>query len=165
MPRPLPQTPRLCRRKTHADRLMLLGCPRVSPEWELGALRALIKPQTGGAILHRDARQRLPGNVQVLVQNATDLVAGTLGYRPELHWPMDGDYLFVATVPPNQTPEARGLAVVLSRQLPGAWIVLGRLFVRDGEFFRRKRGFKLELVPANGVNLTRPIRAALRGAL
>lgn len=165
MPRPLPQTPRLFRRKAHSDRPMLLGCPHVSPEWELRALRAIIKPQTRDAILHRPARQRLPGDFQDRVRHAMDSVAARLDYRPEMHWPEAGDYLFLTTVLPNQTPEARALAVVLSRQLPGTWIVLGRVFVRDGRFFRRKRGFKLELVPANGVNLTRPIRAALRGIL
>jgi len=57
------------------------------------------------------------------------------------------------------------LALVISKQLPGAWIVLGRLFVRDGAFFRRARGFKLTLAPAANIHLTRPIRAALKGVL
>ena len=155
----------MARRKVRADRAVLLGCPRISPEWELGALRALIKPQTGDAIRHLPAAQSLPKDRHNRVANCLNIVADRLGYRPILHWPDAGDYLFIAEVPAAETPEARALAVMLSRELPGAWIVLGRLFIRDGAFFRRQRGFKLTLVPATNVHLTRPIRSALAGVV
>lgn len=153
------------RRKVAAHRPVLLGCPRISPEWELGALRALIKPQTGGAIRHLPAAQTLPDDRQIRVGNCLSIVADRLGYRPDLHWPEAGDYLFIAEVPPRHAAEARALAAMLSKELAGTWLVLGRLFVRDGAFFRRERGFKLTLVPANNIHLTRPIRSALSGVL
>jgi hypothetical protein len=165
VPRPLPPIPRLARRKITANRAVLLGCPRISPEWELGALRALIKPQTGAAIRHLPAAQSLPKDRQNRVANCLNVIADRLGYRPTLHWPEAGDYLFIAEVPAGQAPEARALAIILSNELPGIWILLGRLFIRDGAFFRRERGFKLTLVPATNIHLTRPIRSALNGVL
>ena len=55
--------------------------------------------------------------------------------------------------------------MLLSRHLPGLWLVLDRLFIRDGRFFRRERGFKMNLVEASNVHLTRAIRDAVRGEL
>jgi hypothetical protein len=162
----MPPTPRLHRhRPSRAGRPILLGFPRISPQWELGALRALIKPQTGSAIRHVPAKQRVPRDLAQRVANAVQTIADRLDYRPTLHWPAAGDYLFMTEVPPEQIPEARALAMLLSRQFPGAWLVLGRVFVRDGCFFRRERGFKLNLTPASNVHLSRPIRAALVGVL
>jgi hypothetical protein len=43
------------------------------------------------------------------------------------------------------------------------WITLERLFVRDGRFYRRERGYKFDLVEATNVHLSRATRAALRG--
>ena len=166
MPRPLPPIPRLHRhRPSRADRPILLGLPRISPQWELGALHALIKPQTGSAIRHLPAKQRVPKDLAQRVADALQTVADRLDYRPTLHWPAEGDYFFATEVPSAQTPEARALTMILSHHLPGTWLVLGRLFVRDGVFFRRERGFKLNLIPATNIHLTRPIRSALAGVL
>src|SRR5687767_15860243 len=53
--RPLPNIPRGPRRATRSSASsLLLACPRLSPEWELSALRALIKPQLGSRIRHRN---------------------------------------------------------------------------------------------------------------
>ena len=164
-PRPLPVVPRLARRPRVAPAKLLLACPRISPEWELGALRALIKPQLKDAIRHRAAGQALARDARQRVDGAIDLVAGRIGYRAAVHWPEAGDFLFVAEILPGELDEAKALALVLSCRLPGAWLVLGRLFVRDGGFFRRERGFRLNLVPAANVHLSRPIRSALNGAL
>jgi hypothetical protein len=82
-----------------------------------------------------------------------------------VHRPEGGDFLFAIEVPPNELPEAKGLALVLSEALPGLWLVFGRIFLRDGHFYRRERGFKLNLVPASNVHLSRPVRAALSGVL
>lgn len=99
------------------------------------------------------------------MDHALSTVADRLDYRLHLHWPPAGDYLFVAAIPATQIAEARALAMILSHQLPGTWLVLGRLFVRDARFFRRERGFKLNLVPATNIHLTRPVRVALAGVL
>jgi len=42
---------------------------------------------------------------------------------------------------------------------------VGRVFVRDGRFFRRERGYRLNLVEATNVHLPRAVRAALRGEI
>jgi hypothetical protein len=61
--------------------------------------------------------------------------------------------------------EAKALAMLLSRRLPNLWLVLGRLFVRDGKFYRREFGYKLNLVQAHDVHLRQDIRAAMRRLL
>jgi hypothetical protein len=141
----------------------LLGCPRVAPDWELGALRALMKPQTKGAILHRTAEQAWPADAVERVAAARQLVRERLGYDPRPHFPAAGDYHLVVEVPDRELPQAMAFAVVLSEALPGVWLVLDRLYVRDGRFFRRAGGVKLNIVPATNVHLAREIRGALRG--
>jgi hypothetical protein len=165
MPRPLPPIPRLCPRKVPIDCAELFGCPHISPQWELGALRALIKPQCGQAIRHLPAEQRVPKDLQSRVEQVLNALAERIGYRPDLHWPSAGDYLFLAEVQSRHSSEARALALMLSNKLPNIWLILGRLFVQDGVFHRRERGFRLNLVPATNIHLTRPIRSALHGVL
>jgi hypothetical protein len=55
--------------------------------------------------------------------------------------------------------------MLISRRLPEVWVVLGKLFVRNGKFYRREFGYKLKLVPATNVHLRRDIRAAIRKLL
>ena len=165
MRRPFPIIPRGPRRaRSDRPREHLLACPRVSPEWELGALRALMKPQERGRILHRPAEQPWPPDAADRVEAARALVRDRLGYDPKPHLPGEGDYFLAASVPDARLPHAMAFSVVLSRALPGLWFVLGRLYVRDGRFFRRQRGFKLNLVPASSVHLPRAVRAAIRGS-
>jgi hypothetical protein len=163
--RPLPNIPRLTRRKSVSPTRILLACPRISPEWELSALQALMKPQFKNAILHRSAGQRLSAAARIRVEDAIAVVAKRTGYRPISHWPKTGDYHFAIEVLPAELEEGKGLALVLSRDLTGTWLVLGRWFIQDGQFFRRERRFKLNLVPATNIHLSRPIRAALNGVL
>ena len=85
--------------------------------------------------------------------------------RLEFDLPVDlppaGDYWMVAQVPAVNVEEAKGLAVLLSTRLPDTWFVFDRLFVKGGRFFRRERGYKLNLVEATNVHLTRAVRAAI----
>lgn len=155
----------MTRRARPAPQPILFACPRISPQWELGALRALIKPQTKEAIVHKPAGQKLPSGARQRVSDVSVTVAQRLGFAPAIHWPGAGNYTFAAEVEPRDTPNARALALAISRELPGVWLVLGRLFVRDGQFYRRERGYKLNLVPASNVHIARPIRAALNGVL
>src|SRR5688500_3416867 len=75
MRRPLPVMPRgPRRRRPTGPRRRLFACPRVAPDWELGALRALMKPQANGAILHRDARQPWPDDAADAVETARRVV-------------------------------------------------------------------------------------------
>ena len=161
----MPHGPRR-RRTAAADRRLLLACPRVSPEWELGALRVLMKPHdwTRGAIEHRSPDQPWNGRAgQAAVESARRDVRDRLGFDPPVHFPARGDFFFVAEASGAQLESARALAVVLSRRLPGLWLTLDRLYVRDGKFYRRERGFKLNLVEASNVHLAREVRGKLKG--
>ena len=171
MPRPLPTLPHGPRRRTTRDagRKLVLGCPRVSPEWELGALRVLMKPHdwTRGAIEHRRPEQAWPAGAHEVSVAARDAVRERIGFGPELHFPDGGDFFLVAEVTQRDVDAARALALALalSRRLPGLWLTLDRLFVRDSKFYRRERGFKFDLVDASSVHLPKAMRAALRGVV
>jgi len=167
MPRPLPTTPHGPRRRRRADvnRRLVLACPRVAPDWELGALRVLMKPHdwTRGAIEHRTPVQEWPAGARARVEAARHEVAKRLDFSAALHFPDGGDFHFVAEYTQPQLDAARALALVISSRLPGVWLTLDRLFVRDGCFFRRERGYKFDLVEATNVHLSRATRAALKG--
>jgi hypothetical protein len=146
---------------------MVFGCPRVSPEWELGTLHALMKPkpQTRGAVEHRDGEQPWPAGADAILERTLGEVRARLGTSLDVHRPVAGEYYFLAEFTPEQQPEVLALAAVLSARLPHLWFVVDRLFVHGGVFHRRQFGYKLNLVPATNVHLTRPIRTALRGVL
>ena len=165
MPRPFPVIPRGPRRRRPKPETLLLACPRVAPDWELGALRALMKPQTHGAIAHRKALQPWSAASARAVDAARRDVHARLGFDAELHFPLDGEYFFAAEVEQAACEDAKGFALVVSKRLPELWFVLGRTFVKAGQFYRRERGFKLNLIPASNVHLTREVRAALRDLL
>jgi hypothetical protein len=176
MRRPFPTLPRGPGRRGAARtgaprRQHLLACPKISPEWELGALRALMKPHdwTRGAVAHRPAEQPWPTGAAASVERAVNEVIARLkpDPPPRLHVPEAGDYWFVVEAAENQLDVAKALAVVLSKRVPGVWITLGRIYVRDGHFFRHKRDntFKLRLVPSTNIHLPRDVRAAVRGLL
>jgi hypothetical protein len=144
---------------------ILLACPRVAPDWELGALRALMKPQTRGAIAHRKAMQPWGTSAVRAIERSSRDANERIGFDAELHFPADGDYLFACEIDRAACEEAKGFVLLASARLPELWFVIGRVFVKGGRFYRRARGFKLHLVPASNVHLTRPIRAALRDLL
>ena len=166
MPRPFPVIPRgPRRRRPAAPAKVLFACPRVAPDWELAALRALMKPQARGAIAHRSALQQWRGDAERVIRAACHDAQARLGYAPTLHFPESGDFRFAAEVEDASLDDAKGLAMLVSSRLPDLWFVFGRLFLKGGRFYRRERGVKLSLVPATNVHLTRPVRAALRGLL
>src|SRR5690349_21715977 len=102
MPRPMPVTPHGPRRRRRVDgaRKLVLACPRVSPQWELGALRVLMKPHdwTRGAIEHQRKEQRWPAGAREVVEGAREDVARALGFKPPVHFPEAGEYWVVAEV-------------------------------------------------------------------
>ena len=164
MSRPFPGHPRGARRKARVGR-QLLGCQRVSPEWELGALRALIKPQLRGAIEHRSGLQAWPRGAERIVRAACDEIATRLDTQFVPHFPSAGTQYYVIEVEQEQLAEARALALLLSRRLSDLWLTMGKLFVLDGVFYRRQFGYRLKLVQASNIHLTRPIRQAMRDLL
>lgn len=162
--RPVPVHPRGPRRGNVVRPTHLFGCPRVSPEWELDAFHALIKPRPErAALLKAEPRQAWPAKARDALADVRRIVSERLGYELALHTGAAGDYHFVAEVRDVDVPLARAAALILSRRLPGTWFVVGRLFVRDGRFFRRERGYKLNLVEATNVHLPRAVRGALKG--
>jgi len=160
--RPLPNIPRAARRARPRPAELLLACPRASPEWELGALRALIKPQTRGAIIHRDGRQTWPADAEATVRRVAASIEQRLVLPVELHLPAEGEYFFLARIPSRRQTDGLALAAALSAALPGLWFIYGRLYLRAGRFYRRERGVKLWLVEASNVHLPREMRVALR---
>ena len=140
---------------------ILLACPRISPEWELAALKALIKPQTKDSILHRTGEQQIPGAIAEQIRRLIEAFGERTLFRPEIHWPMQGDYCFAASVSVADVDLARALSVAISRLRPELWLTCGRLLIHDGRFFRRRRGVRLELVEATDVRIPRELRALL----
>src|SRR5690349_9199528 len=157
--RPFPVHPRGPRRRRVKHETILLACPRVAPDWELGALRALMKPQTRGAIAHREATQAWNTNARRAIERSASDAKERVGFDAAIHFPIDGDYLLACEIDRVACEEAKGFLVLASTRLPELWFVIGRLFVRGGKFYRRARGIKLYLTPASNVHLTRPIRA------
>ena len=145
----------------------MLGCPRVSPEWELGMLHVLMKPKpmTRGAVEHRGGEQAWPPGADAALEQALGIVRERLGTELTVHRPAEGAYHFLVEYTPGQEGELRALAQLLSRRLPELWFVVDRLFVNGGVFYRRQFGYKLKLVAAANVHVPRAIRSALRGVL
>jgi hypothetical protein len=145
---------------------LLLGVPRLSPERELAVILALIKPQARNRIEHRldNGEQPWPPDGAARVRALAAVAREHLGFDAEFHCPGAGEYFAVASVPREAEPAALAAALLVSAQFPSLWVVVGRLFLRDQTFFRRERGVKLNLRPANDVHLTKPMRASFREA-
>ncbi|HEX8913488.1 MAG TPA: hypothetical protein VF796_14100 [Humisphaera sp.] len=164
---PLRQIPSLGRRRRRpAATEVLLAVPRVSPERELAVLRALMKPQAGRALVHQIDNGEQPWNERSAARAAAaaGLARAHLGWGGDVVFPPAGEYHALATFPAEAMPTALAVALLLSRALPGAWVVVGRLFVLDEVVHRRERGVKLTLRPARDVHLPREVRAAYRRA-
>jgi hypothetical protein len=141
----------------------------VSPVWELSTRAALMRPTAArrGKVEHRGAGQPpWPEDGAERVAWVVSTVAERLG-TDAASWgvqlPPAGEFFLIGQVPGGQAEVGRAVAVALSRALPHHWFVLGRLFLQDGRFYRRRRGYRLELVPATDVHLPRDVRAKLRG--
>src|SRR4030095_14090655 len=96
--RPFPVHPRGLRRRRVKHQTILLGCPRVAPDWELGGLRALMKPQTRGAIAHRKAMQPWDAAARRPIEASARCANQRVGFEIEIHFPTDGDYHFACEI-------------------------------------------------------------------
>ena len=116
----MPLIPRGPRRKRPVRSRMIFACPRVSPEWELGTLHALMKPkpQTRGAVEHRSGEQGWPADGDRVLAEVVAAVVGRLGTELAVHRPGAGEYHFVAEFARAQLPEVLAIALLLSRRLP-----------------------------------------------
>jgi hypothetical protein len=161
-------------RRPQLKRVYLLTIPKVAPDWELSAIQALIKPQLRGPIKYRPARQPWSPDASAIVRQTceafqtalSDLSGGffDLENALKLEFPAAGEFRLIARFSEDDLPLARGLAVLLSAQMPGIWYGVHRLFVRDGRFFRRQYGYKLKIVEARNIHLPRAIRSAVDAA-
>lgn len=167
MPRPLPITPRGPRRARPRAPRLFLACPRIAPDWELGSLDVLMRPkvETRRVVEHRSGEQAWPGAGRRIVQEMVMLVRERLGSELELQFPAAGEYHFVVSFDRLHREGMLALGLLISQRLPGLWLVIDRLFLRAGVFYRRRFGYKLQLVAARDVHLKRPIRAAFQKEL
>ncbi len=163
--RPIAIWPRAKRKARRVEETHLLACPRLCPDWEMSALQALCKPrpERRDAIIHRKGAQGWKVGSRKSVIEVMQLLSGAIGALPDVHFPKDGDFIFVCQFRHEQFEQAKTLAIALTRRVPEIWLTLGRLFVHDGKFYRRRRGYMLQLSPATDVHLPRAMRAALRG--
>ncbi|HEX8524778.1 MAG TPA: hypothetical protein VF669_21175 [Tepidisphaeraceae bacterium] len=161
----MPVVPRGKRKRRVPPARLVLGCPKICPEWELGALRALIKPQYKTAIAHRQAEQKWDPQFESVVREGVGVVGERLGWTPEIHFPDAGDYHFVIDVDAKEIESAKALVVLLSKRLDSIWLTLGRWYVRRGKFSTRHRSHNILFQPASSVHLTRAVRSALKGEL
>ena len=129
----------------------LLTCPRISPEWELAATLALVKPKpyTKDKIQHSFSRQRWPRNARRIIEAFAASHALTVTFH------RNGSHRMTMELSP---PSAKRLARRLSRLLPTLWFDLSGQLLRDGVFYTRTGRYKLELVRANRVRLRRSVR-------
>jgi hypothetical protein len=167
MARPFPVHPRGPRRRRTATASLLLACPRICPEWELSTVHALMKPKphTRAAVQHRTGQQPWPEQATTRARAVLQELERYTGVALPVHLNADGEYHLLAELPTptrESIDQARAIVVAVSRAAPACWFVLGRLFVRDGRFYRRRFGYRLDLVRAADVHLSRPMRHLLR---
>jgi hypothetical protein len=156
---PTPKTYRRRPARTQQTQSLLLVCPRISPEWELNSLRSLMKPK--GNKLHQPHEQTWPTNAKPRIEQTLADARQRLGIEPKVHEKPDGEYYFVAECSAKDVDAVRAFAVLLSSRLPNLWFVLDRLMIKNGRFFRRENGFKLFIVQATNVHLSRGTRSAI----
>jgi len=145
--------------------VLILSCPRLSPDWELHALRALVKPQTGAGLYHKNPNQLWRAGDGQTVATLLKRFAEVFGYEAVSHQPDSGDFHLLIEVDQKDAQLGRALAVLMSRHFADRWFALDRLYLKDGRFYRRSRRYKLQLRPASDVHLPKPLRAQLRGLL
>jgi len=135
-----------------------LVCPRISPEWELAAQLALVKPKpyTKDKIAHREPQQPWP-------RNARKVVAECIDHSVVIEFPRNGDYRMVADLGGTDFSRAKRLARKLSRALPELWFIFDDanndgIYLRAGVVYQRTGRYNLELVRADRMRLRRAVR-------
>jgi|SRR5688572_28286949 len=135
-----------------------LVCPRISPEWELAAQLALVKPKpyTKDKIAHRDPQQPWPRGGRRVVQEVVGDAEVTFADGGDNHVVIDFGEMSAA--------RAKRLSRKLSRALPELWFVLDdEVFLRGGVVYQRTGRYNLELVRANRTRLRRAVRFGFLG--
>jgi len=146
---------------------LLLACPRMSPEWELAVVDVLMRPKvhTRGRVEHHSGEQAWPAGVEARAREIVEEVGRRFDVMWDVIFPPLGEYHLICDVPAGSEEAAKGLVAALSRGVGDVWFVFGRLFVKDGRFYRRRLGYRMDLVLATDVHLTREVRGKLKGLM
>ena len=134
-----------------------LVCPRISPEWELAAQLALVKPKpyTKDKIAHRNPQQPWPRHARRVVVDSLDQSVVTT-------FPKSGDHRMVADFGEIDGPRAKRMARKISRALPELWFMFedgdADMYLRAGVVYQRTGRYNLELVRADRMRLRRAVR-------
>ena len=159
MSRPIPTTPHGPRKLVDPAPALTLSIPRISPEWQLAAQLALVKPKpyTKDKIAHRNPEQPWP-------RNARPIIIESLNGAVFINFPSRGPHRVRATFPHSALTRVRRLARKLSRLLPDLWFTLNDdTYIRDGVLYIRSGKYKLELVRASKTRLRRAVRFGFLG--
>ena len=136
-----------------------LVCPRISPEWELAAQLALVKPKpyTKSKIAHREPQQPWPKDARRVVE---EVVNGDV----MVEFPSAGEHWLVIDFGEISPARAKRLSRKLSRSLPALWFTLDdAIYLRDGVVYQRTGRYNLELVRTNRTRLRRAVRFGFLG--
>ena len=140
-----------------------LVCPRMSPEWELAAQLALVKPKpyTKSKIAHRDPKQPWPCEARDVVETHLR------GVAVEASFPSTGDHHVTIDFGELDLRTVNRSARKISRGLPELWFAFddgkGKTFLRNGVVYQRTGRYNLELVRANRMRLRRAVRFGFLG--
>ena len=143
-----------------------LICPRISPEWELAAQLALVKPKpyTKDKIAHRNPQQPWTRNARKIVamclERPGDRSPGLAGVAVE--FPKSGDRRMMMDFGDINSVRAKRIARRVSRALPELWFMFDDgddpIYLRAGVVYQRTGRYNLELVRADRMRLRRAVR-------
>jgi hypothetical protein len=138
---------------------VVMTCPTISPEWQLAAELALVKPKpyTKDKIQHATARQRWPRNARRIVDDFAAAHELTATYASR------GPNRVLIDMTRVTPPRAKRLARKLSRLLPTLWFDFAGSYLRDGEFHTRRGRYRLELVKSDRPRLRRSVKYGFLG--
>ncbi|MEA2734188.1 MAG: hypothetical protein QOE14_639 [Humisphaera sp.] len=153
-------------------RMSRLVCPRISPEWELAAQLALVKPKpyTKDKIAHRAPEQHWARNARKIIVECLESwgAPGPGVRRPgdkspglaiAVEFPKSGEHRMIADLGEMEPARAKRLARKLSRSLPDLWFTFDdAMYFRDGVVYQRTGRYNLELVRAGRTRLRRAVR-------
>ena len=131
-----------------------LICPRISPEWELAAQLALVKPKpyTKDKIAHCNPQQPWP-------RHARRVIEAHLSAHASISFPKTNGERMIADFDHIDPARTKRLARKLSRALPELWFTLDdTIFLRAGVVYQRTGRYNLELVRADRTRLRRAVR-------
>jgi hypothetical protein len=156
--RPIPTYPRGPIVQPRRRPSLWLECPRISPEWELAAKLALVKPRgyTREKIAHSTAVQPWPRGPRGARRTIEKTLSRESGVGAVCFG--RGPMRLRVELPAESRAAAMRVARRLSRALPALWFVIGETYLRDGVIYQRAGKYKLELVRATRVRLRRSVR-------